>query len=118
MLYEVITRLPRRQRLEMRDREERVLIGGEPVIDVVLHEAREGAPLRQIAPQEAELVHLCEGLRHPPPAAADVPTPDLAVGTDAADNCGAPVVSHVSDGAEGNRCPETITRTYNNKTCS
>ena len=44
--------------------------------------------------------------------AADVPAPDITVVTDAADNCGAPVVAHVSDVSDGQSCPETITRTY------
>lgn len=43
---------------------------------------------------------------------ADVPAPDISVVTDAADNCGVPVVAFVSDVSDGNTCPETITRTY------
>ncbi len=43
----------------------------------------------------------------------DVPTPDINVVTDEADNCTAvPVVAHVSDLSDGNTCPETIIRTY------
>ena len=48
---------PGRQRLQVLHREQRVLVGGEPVVDVVLHEAGERAPLRQIAAQHAQLVH-------------------------------------------------------------
>jgi len=43
---------------------------------------------------------------------SDVPPPDIAVVTDAADNCGTPVVAFVSESSDGNTCPETITRTY------
>ena len=43
---------------------------------------------------------------------ADIPTPDISVVTDAADNCGAPVVAFVNDISDANSCPETITRTY------
>ncbi|AUP77204.1 gliding motility-associated C-terminal domain-containing protein [Flavivirga eckloniae] len=43
----------------------------------------------------------------------DVPTPDITVVIDEADNSGiAPVVAHVSDASDGNTCPEVITRTY------
>ena len=41
-----LRRLPGRQRLEMLDGEQRVLIRGELVVDVVLHEARQRAELR------------------------------------------------------------------------
>ncbi|MBS0009851.1 MAG: HYR domain-containing protein [Bacteroidales bacterium] len=43
---------------------------------------------------------------------ADVPVPDISVVSDAADNCGAPLIAFVSDVSDGNTCPETITRTY------
>jgi gliding motility-associated-like protein len=44
---------------------------------------------------------------------ADVPTADIAVVTDAADNCSAnPVVAFVSDVSDNNTCAEVITRTY------
>ena len=43
----------------------------------------------------------------------DVPTPDINVVTDEADNCTVnPVVAFVSDVSDGNTCPEVITRTY------
>ncbi|MEA1886326.1 MAG: gliding motility-associated C-terminal domain-containing protein [Bacteroidota bacterium] len=43
----------------------------------------------------------------------DVPSPDITVVTDEADNCTAlPTVAFVSDVSDGNTCPETITRTY------
>jgi hypothetical protein len=42
----------------------------------------------------------------------DVPAPNVADVTDAADNC-TPIVTHVSDVSDGLTCPETITRTYN-----
>ena len=42
----------------------------------------------------------------------DVPAPDIAVVTDAADNSGTPVVAFVSDVSNGESCPEVITRTY------
>jgi hypothetical protein len=43
----------------------------------------------------------------------DIPIPDIAVVTDAADNCtAAPVVAHFDDASNGLSCPETITRTY------
>ena len=43
----------------------------------------------------------------------DIPSPDISVVTDEADNCTAnPVVAHVSDVSDGNTCPEVITRTY------
>ncbi|MGM0666029.1 MAG: gliding motility-associated C-terminal domain-containing protein [Bacteroidota bacterium] len=52
----------------------------------------------------------------PPPAnyqcGSDVPAPDISVVTDAADNCGPPVVAFVSETSDGNTCPETITRIY------
>ncbi len=44
--------------------------------------------------------------------AADVPTPNIAVVTDEADDCGAPVVAWVDDVSDGETCPEVITRTY------
>ncbi|MDT8401059.1 MAG: gliding motility-associated C-terminal domain-containing protein [Bacteroidales bacterium] len=43
---------------------------------------------------------------------ADVPPPDISVVSDAADNCGAPVVAFVGEISDGNTCPETIIRTY------
>lgn len=43
----------------------------------------------------------------------DVPSADISVVTDAADNCTAiPTISFVSDNSDGNTCPEIITRTY------
>ena len=43
----------------------------------------------------------------------DIPSADVSVVTDAADNCTAiPTVSFVSDASDGNTCPEVITRTY------
>ena len=43
----------------------------------------------------------------------DVPLSDIALVTDAADNCTAvPIVEFVSDVSDGNTCPEVITRTY------
>jgi gliding motility-associated-like protein len=43
----------------------------------------------------------------------DVPSPDVNVITDEADNCGmVPVVTFISDISDGNTCPEVITRTY------
>jgi len=42
----------------------------------------------------------------------EVPLPDISVVTDAADNCGAPLIAFISDLSDGNTCPETITRTY------
>ena len=43
----------------------------------------------------------------------DIPTVDITVVTDAADNCTVnPEVAHVSDVSDGNTCPEIITRTY------
>jgi gliding motility-associated-like protein len=45
--------------------------------------------------------------------ATDVPNPNPAVVIDANDNCGTPVVAHVSDVTNGNVCNgEEITRTY------
>jgi gliding motility-associated-like protein len=45
--------------------------------------------------------------------ASDLPAPNPAVVTDAADNCSVPVVAFVSDVTDGNTCNgETITRTY------
>ncbi|MDO5971499.1 gliding motility-associated C-terminal domain-containing protein [Flavivirga aquimarina] len=44
---------------------------------------------------------------------ADVPSPDINVITDAADNCTTnPIVVFVSDVSDNNTCAETITRTY------
>ncbi|MDX1651996.1 MAG: T9SS type A sorting domain-containing protein [Brumimicrobium sp.] len=42
----------------------------------------------------------------------DVPAANSNAVTDAADNCGIPTVTHLSDVSDGNTCPETITRTY------
>jgi gliding motility-associated-like protein/uncharacterized repeat protein (TIGR01451 family) len=42
----------------------------------------------------------------------DIPAPDPAVVTDAADNCSNPVVAYVSEVSNNQPCPETITRTY------
>ena len=42
----------------------------------------------------------------------DVPTPDVTVVTDEADNQGTPVVAFVSDVSDNGTCPEIITRTY------
>jgi hypothetical protein len=41
----------------------------------------------------------------------DVPAANIAVVT-ASDNCGTPVVTHLSDVSDGKSCPEVITRTY------
>ena len=43
---------------------------------------------------------------------SDVPTPDVNVVTDEADNCSVPVVAFVSDVSDNQSCPETITRTF------
>jgi len=53
----------------------------------------------------------------PPPisveCSGDVPVPDIAVITDAADNCTAlPTVAFVNDVSDGSTCPEVITRRY------
>ena len=40
------------------------------------------------------------------------PAPDITVVTDAQDNCGIPIIAHVSDISDGLFCPETIIRTY------
>lgn len=45
--------------------------------------------------------------------AGDVPAPDPSVITDAADNCGSVVVTHVDDVYAGTSCPDTLVRTYN-----
>ena len=63
---------PGSQRLQTFHGDERVLVGRELVIDVVLHQTGEGAELRQVAPEKAQVVHGPEGLGHPPPAPADV----------------------------------------------
>jgi len=42
----------------------------------------------------------------------DVPAPNIAVISDAADNCSTPIVSFISDISDNQSCPETITRTY------
>src|SRR5439155_16286847 len=47
-----------RQRLEVLDGEQRVLVRGELMVDIVLHQARERAELREIAAEELQLVHL------------------------------------------------------------
>lgn len=41
----------------------------------------------------------------------DVPAPDIAIVV-ASDNCGKPVVTHLSDVSNHQSCPEVITRTY------
>ena len=43
---------------------------------------------------------------------ADIPAPDPAVVSDAADNCSPPTVAFVSDTSNGSSCPETIDRIY------
>ena len=43
---------------------------------------------------------------------ADIPVPDPAVVSDAADNCSPPTVAFVSDTSNGSSCPETIDRIY------
>ena len=44
---------------------------------------------------------------------APAPAPDIAVISDAADNCSpSPIVAFVSDQSDGGDCPEVITRTY------
>ncbi len=65
-------RLAGRQRLEVLDAEQRVLVGRELVVDVVLDEARQRAELRQVPPEQADLVHLRERLGDAAPPAADV----------------------------------------------
>ncbi len=42
----------------------------------------------------------------------DVPIPNIAVITDATDNCSTPTVSYISDVSDNQSCPETIIRTY------
>ena len=42
----------------------------------------------------------------------DIPSPDISVVTDEADNCSTPIVAFVSDVSDNMSCPETITRTY------
>ena len=44
--------------------------------------------------------------------ASGVPTADILVVTDEADNCGIPTVAFVGDVSDGNSNPEVITRTY------
>ncbi|WP_165366211.1 HYR-like domain-containing protein [Brumimicrobium glaciale] len=45
---------------------------------------------------------------------SDVPTADITLITNEADNCTAiPTVTHTGDASDGNTCPEVITRTYN-----
>ena len=61
-----------RERLEVLDGQERVLIDRELVVDVVLDEARQRAELRQVPPEQADLVHLRERLGDAAPPAADV----------------------------------------------
>lgn len=41
----------------------------------------------------------------------DVPAPDPSV-VSATDNCGVAAINFVSDVSDGNKCPETVTRTY------
>src|SRR5262245_19178874 len=67
-----LRRLARRQRTHVLDGEPRVLVGRELVVDVVLHQTGQRAELGQIASEDAELVHLRERHRHPPPRPADV----------------------------------------------
>src|SRR5205814_4946563 len=64
--------LARRHGFEMLDSEQRVLVGGEAMVDVVLYETRERAELRQVRAEETELVHLGERQRDAAPAATDV----------------------------------------------
>ena len=61
-----------RQRLEVLDGEQRVLVDREFVVDVVLHQARQRAELRQEPSEQSELVHFPERLRDAPPRPADV----------------------------------------------
>ena len=61
-----------RQRLEVLDGEQRVLVRGELMVDIVLHQARERAELRQIAAEELQLVHLGKRLSRASPVPADV----------------------------------------------
>ena len=42
----------------------------------------------------------------------DLPPVDIAMVTDAADNCAIPLVAFVSEVSDGGTCPEIITRTY------
>ncbi len=41
-----------------------------------------------------------------------IPTPDVLVVTDEADNCSIPVVTFLSEASDNQNCPETITRIY------
>ena len=41
----------------------------------------------------------------------DVPAADISI-VQASDNCGTPVVRHLSDVSDGQTCPEVVTRTY------
>ena len=43
----------------------------------------------------------------------DVPAPDVAVITDAADDCGSVIVTYVGETTSGTACSDTIVRTYN-----
>ena len=43
---------------------------------------------------------------------SDVPAPDINVVTDAADNCGVPSISFISEQSDNLNCPETLTRIY------
>ena len=68
-----LRRLARRQRLQVLHREQRVLVGGELVVDVVLHQAgqraRTPAGSGRAPPARASRR---QGLRHPAPVPADV----------------------------------------------
>ena len=61
-----------RDRFEVLDAEQRMLIGREAVVHVVLHQTRQCAELRQVGAEQAELVHLRQRQRHPAPAPGDV----------------------------------------------
>ena len=65
-------RLPGGQRLQVLDGQQRVLVGRELVIDVVLHQAGQRPELRQVAAEQSQLVHLGQGEGHPTPRPADV----------------------------------------------
>ena len=58
---------PGRQRLQVLDGEQRVLVGGELVVDVVLHQAGQRAELRQVAAEQPQLVHLATASARPGP---------------------------------------------------
>ena len=66
-----VRRRARREGLQVLHRDQRVLVGAELVVDVVLHEAGQRVPLGQVPAQHSQLVHLAEGLGDPAPVAGD-----------------------------------------------